>query len=55
MQIKTVTKQGFSFVVITEDNQVITVPDNFDNADRVRIQEWVDAGNQIEEEVVPNR
>jgi hypothetical protein len=48
MQIKKVTKKDISFVVLTEDGRTITVPDDFDNADRVQIQEWVDAGNQIE-------
>jgi len=50
MQIKTVTKKGSSFVVLTEDNRNIIVPDSFDNTDRVRIQEWTDLGNQIQEE-----
>ena len=50
MDIKTVSKQDSCFLVLTEDGRTITVPDDFDNADRVRIQEWVDAGNRIEEE-----
>ncbi len=52
MQIKKVTKKYSFFVVLTEDDRTVSVPDDFDNTDRIRIQEWVDAGNQIEEEQV---
>jgi hypothetical protein len=50
IRIKKVVKKNTSFVVLTEDNNTVIVPDDFDNTDRVQIQEWIDAGNQVEQD-----
>jgi len=53
MQIKTVTRKNGFFKVLTEDGRITTVPDDLDNTDRKEVQEWLDAGNELEEEVPP--
>jgi hypothetical protein len=49
MQIKTVTKKDGFFEVLTEDDRLISVPDDLDNTDRKEVQEWLDAGNELHE------
>ncbi len=52
MKIKSAKQQNGIFVVVTED-KTIFVPDDMGNNDRVHLQEWLDAGNQLEAEDSP--